>query len=83
MLPVSNDENPKQNGSIFIIGKDVKCKKIELATNDDCNSSCSSEDNVFRDANCYILYLLGKAFQSAMTSIQSSSKCHCCWQSVS
>ena len=83
MLTVANDENTKQNGSIFVIGKDDQSKKNELVSNDDSNSNCSSEDNVFREANCYILYLFGKALQSATTSIQSVSKCQRIWASVS
>ena len=78
MLNVSKDEIKKANDSIFMIEKDINCKKTELTSNVDTSSNCSSEENVFRDANCYILYLFGKAFQSSIAWIQSTLHCSRC-----
>ena len=78
MLNVSKDEIKKANDSIFMIEKDINCKKGELTSNVDTSSNCSSENNVFRDANCYVLYLFGKAFQSSIAWTQSVLHCsHC------
>ena len=83
MLALPNNEIQKANESIFMIEKDIKCKKRETVTDTDSNSNCSSDDNVFRNANCYILYLFGKFCQSALVWIQSILKCQSCLTRVS
>ena len=83
MLTVSNNEIQKANESIFMIEKDINCKKRQTIADTDSNSNCSSDDNVFGNANCYILYLFGKFCQSALAWIQSILKCRICLSKVS
>ena len=77
-----NKEFQKPNGSIFTVENGVKANKSELATNEDATSQCSSKDNVFRDSNCYFLYLFGKAWQTTLEKLPSSLKCCCKFEIV-
>lgn len=78
LIPMTvNKETKKRDGSIFTVENGITSNKTDLATNEDANSQCSSKDNVFRDSNCYFLYLFGKAWQTTLEKLSPSLKCCC------
>ena len=78
LVPITaNKETKKTNGSIFTIENGIKSNKSDVSTKEDVTSQSSSKDNVFKDSNCYLLYLFGKAWQAALEKLPPSLKCCC------
>ena len=69
-----NKETHKVNGSVLTMGNNLNSG---TAINDDTDTECSSKNNLFRDSDCYFLYLFGKAWHSALEKMQQMAICHC------